>query len=62
MWYFEQRHMGTWQPRTSWGKPRANPHQNDRPANRQIVKVSADHETLPLDEIAAIYGTKEVVA
>lgn len=58
MWYFEELLHNGWQPRTSWGKPRPNPRQNDRPANRQIVKVAAEHEALGLDEIAKIYGTR----
>lgn len=59
MYYFEQLHLGQWRPRTSWAKPLPNPSQNDRPAIRGVVRVAAEHETRPLDEITAIYGTRE---
>lgn len=58
MWYMEELLHNGWHPRATWGQPRSVSHQGDRPATRGIVKVSAEHETLSLDELAAIYGTK----
>lgn len=61
MYYFEQLHDGRWQIRTSWGAPRASPHQSVGPSNRRIQRVAPEHETLSLEELVAIFGHVKLV-
>lgn len=59
LWYFEELRAGRWTSRTSWSRPVPHPVASQRFPQRGLRRVRAEHETLSLDELAAIYGTKE---
>ena len=56
LWYFEEQRAGRWMPRTSWSRPVPHPVALLRLPQRGLRRVRAEHETLSLDELAAIYG------
>lgn len=71
LWYFETMTLtGRWSPNTALIPPQVSRKKGrpDRiggdtgPRIRHLVEIAPDHHRLPLDQLAAIYGTKEPLA